>query len=60
MEDMAASMEFYQSKLGFTLDFAGDGPLFAMLRRDNLTVMLRKLEKGQLARPNRVAFIEAG
>ena len=61
VQDVALSIEFYKEKLGFSVDWVGDGPLFAIVSRGNFSVMLRRLEHGQsLPRPNRIPFVEFG
>ncbi|GMN09736.1 hypothetical protein MTsPCn9_17790 [Croceitalea sp. MTPC9] len=49
-----------QKKLGFNIDWIGEGPFFAILSRDNFSVLLRQLKQKNLSRPNRVPFIESG
>jgi len=60
VENVAQSVEFYSAKLGFNIDWIGEGPLFAILSRGNFKVMLRQLKQGKLSRPNRIPFIQAG
>ena len=60
VKSVTNSVEFYTKKLGFTLDWIGEGPFFAMVSRGNLTIMLRQLKKDNLSKPNRIPFIEAG
>lgn len=60
VNDLKASIKFYTESLGFTVDWQGDGPLFAILSRGGVTLMLRQLQKANLKRPNREPFVEAG
>ena len=60
VENVNLAVEFYSKELGFKIDFLGDGPLFAILSRNNFSVMLRQLHKKQPIRPNRIPFIESG
>ncbi len=60
VEDMEKTIEFYQEKLDFTLDWVGDPPHFAMLSRAGVTLMFRALSQPQLMRPNRQPFVQAG
>ena len=60
VNNVTDSIEFYSSQLGFNVDWTGDGPLFAILSRDNFTVMLRELKQANLSRPNRIPFIQSG
>lgn len=58
--NVADSVRFYQDVLRFEVTFLGDGPLFAILERDGVSLMLRQLSTPGFARPNRDPFIEAG
>ncbi len=60
VENVVKSVEFYTDKLDFKVDWMGERPLFAIISRENCTLMLRQLKKEQLVRPNRRPFIEAG
>ncbi len=60
VENVARSVEFYSTKLGFKIDWIGEGPFFAIISRGNFTIMLRELKQGKLSRPNRVPFIQSG
>ncbi len=60
VENVSDSVKFYTEKLGFETDWIGEGPLFAMVSRGNLTIMLRQLKKEGFTRPNRIPFIKAG
>lgn len=60
VKDVKHSIDFYSNQLGFSIDFVGEGPKFAILSRDNFSVMLRKLDADNYVRPNRIPFIEAG
>jgi len=60
VENVSDSIEFYTEKLGFNIDWIGEGPSFAMVSRGNMTIMLRQLKKEKLPRPNRIPFIRAG
>lgn len=45
VENVEESAKFYSKQLGFTVDYLGDGPLFAIVSRDNFSVMLRTSTK---------------
>ena len=60
VDNVNRSVEFYSKKLGFNVDWIGEGPLFAILSRGNFTVMLRELKQDKLSRPNRIPFIQSG
>lgn len=60
VENVEKSIDFYSNKLGFEIDFIGEGPKFAILSRDNFSVMLRQLKESGHTQPNRVPFIKAG
>lgn len=60
VENVSDSVAFYSQKLGFTIDWVGEGPLFALVSRGNFTLMLRQLRLGGLSRPNRIPFIQSG
>ena len=60
VDNVKDTVGFYTEKLGFEIDFLGEAPLFAMLKKENITIMLRQLKKMNLARPNRIAHLEAG
>ncbi|RNC87082.1 MAG: hypothetical protein ED556_06565 [Winogradskyella sp.] len=60
VENVAASVEFYSQKLGFTIDFLGKKPLFAIISRGDVSLMLRQLKQPNFSRPNRKPFVEAG
>jgi len=60
VEDVPTSVAFYRDKLGFAVEFLGDPPLFAILRKDGITLMVRALPAAGMPRPNFVAFQRAG
>lgn len=60
VEDLEETIQFYQEKLDFKLDWVGDPPRFAMLSRAGVTLMFRALAKPEQVRPNRGPFIQAG
>ncbi|WP_299116003.1 VOC family protein [uncultured Winogradskyella sp.] len=60
VENVEKSIAFYSTKLGFEIDWVGEGPKFAILSRGNFYVMLRQLKEKGHARPNRISFIKAG
>ena len=59
VEDVDTSVSFYVEKLGFGIDWIGEKPLFAIISRKGIILMLRQLKKGGFARPNRVPFVKA-
>jgi hypothetical protein len=51
--DVALSATYYKDVLGFDVEYAaGDPPQFAICSRDDLAIMLRKVQAPQLIRPN--------
>ena len=60
VENVPETIKFYEEKLGFTTDWVGDPPLFAMLSKGNVKFMFRQLQQPGFERPNRKPFIEAG
>jgi catechol 2,3-dioxygenase-like lactoylglutathione lyase family enzyme len=51
--DVALSATYYKDVLGFDVEYAaGDPPQFAICSRDNLAIMLRKVQAPELIRPN--------
>ncbi|WP_430466525.1 VOC family protein [Winogradskyella ouciana] len=60
VENVEKSVDFYSKQLGFEIDFIGEGPKFAILSRDNFSVMLRQLKESGHIQPNRIPFIKAG
>ncbi len=42
--DVKDIVEFYRVKVGFELEWIGDPPLFAIMRRDNFAIMFRQLK----------------
>ena len=56
VDDVVATAEFYRDKLGFDYErFWGDPPVFCMVRRRGVTIMLSQIETAGAVRPNRVA-----
>ena len=46
VRDINASCEFFQSKLGFTVDFVyGDPPFYGQVSRDNVKLALRHVDE---------------
>lgn len=60
VKNVEKSVEFYSKQLGFKIEFIGEGPKFAILSRDNFSVMLRQLKESGHTKPNRIPFIKAG
>lgn len=60
VKDVVNSVEFYTHKLGFTLEWLGEEPFFAIVSRDNFSVMFRQLKRESLPKPNRIPFIKSG
>jgi catechol 2,3-dioxygenase-like lactoylglutathione lyase family enzyme len=58
VSDLEDSLDFYQKTLGFEVEWQGS--LFAIIRHQEVTLMLRQLKKEGLARPNRHPFVQAG
>ena len=58
VSDLEKSLDFYQTKLGFEIEWKGS--LFAIIRYQEVTLMLRQLKKEGFARPNRHPFVQAG
>jgi hypothetical protein len=44
--DVVKAAQFYQSKLGFTIGPYGDPPLFVIVSRDRVQIMLNHSEEG--------------
>ena len=54
VRDLAAAAEHYRDKLGFAFDrYWGDPPVFVMVRRDRVQLMLRGPIYGGRPQPNR-------
>ncbi|WP_346755140.1 VOC family protein [Splendidivirga corallicola] len=60
VENVSETVEFYTKKLGFKIDWIGEGLLFAIISRGEVSLMLRQLKKKGFTRPNRLAHVEAG
>ncbi len=60
VDHVEKSIAFYSEKLGFEVDWVGEGKKFAILSRGNFSVMLRLLNEPGHSRPNRIPFIKAG
>ncbi len=58
--DVAKTVQYYCDLLGFQVDWIGDPPLFAIISRDGMILMLRQLKEDGFARPNRIPFIKSG
>lgn len=51
--DVAAATRYYETKLGFRCEYsAGDPPMFAIVSRDGLGIMLRLVEGNAAIVPN--------
>ena len=56
VDDVVATANYYRDKLGFAFErFWGDPPAFCMVCRRGVVIMLSRLERTGLMRPNRVA-----
>ena len=54
VQDLVAAAEHYRDKLGFGFDrYWGDPPVFVMVRRDRVQLMLRGPNYGGRPQPNR-------
>ena len=60
VSNVQQSVDFYVNQLGFSIDWIGEGPLFAIISKNGATLMLRQLQQDGFARPNRTAFVKAG
>ncbi len=61
VNNISESVEFYTQKLGFTIEWIHEkNPMFAIISRGGVTLMLRQLNKKGLSRPNREPFIASG
>ena len=46
VRDIAASINFFTTRLGFTIDFIyGDPPFYAQVRRDNALLILKSMDE---------------
>ena len=53
VDDVVATANYYRDKLGFTYErFWNEPPSFCMVRRRGVTIMLCKLERTGVMRPN--------
>lgn len=53
VREVVSSAEYYRDVLGFEFnEFWGDPPMFVMVRRDGLQIMLRQGNTGTTAMPN--------
>lgn len=55
VEDMRNAMAYYVNKLGFALRFMGpddEDPFFAIMGRDNVSIMLKSINPAVKAEPN--------
>ena len=53
VDDIRASAEFYRDKLGFEFDqIWGEPPQFVIVRRDNISIMLKSVGSTGHSRPN--------
>jgi catechol 2,3-dioxygenase-like lactoylglutathione lyase family enzyme len=58
VEDLAATIAYYQSKLGFEVRFKGGGggigpDFFAIMGRDRVSLMIKEIAAGVHPQPNR-------
>jgi uncharacterized glyoxalase superfamily protein PhnB len=60
VDDVEDTVSFYTENLEFQVDWIGDPPLFAILSKGSVTIMIRKLRKANQKRPNRIPFINSG
>ncbi len=60
VDNVEETKNYYVQKLGFQVDWIGDPPLFAILSRDGVTVMIRQLKEPNLKRPNNIPYTQAG
>lgn len=55
------SVAFYQDVLEFNVDWIhNNSPMFAIISRGGVTLMLRQLRQEGHVRPNRMPFVESG
>lgn len=60
VDDVVATADFYRDKLGFHYDrFWGDPPMFCMVKRGGIIIMLSQLAGGRM-NPNRLAEPDRG
>lgn len=53
VKDVVRAAAYYTDKLGFRVDrFWGEPPMFAIARRDGVSVMLNQVDAGDAFRPN--------
>jgi uncharacterized glyoxalase superfamily protein PhnB len=53
VRDVVKAAEYYVNKLGFTVErFWGEPPMFAIARRDGVSIMLNQVGAGDTFRPN--------
>ena len=56
VDDVVATANFYRDQLGFHYErFWGDPPMFWMVKRSGILIMLGQLETAGVMRPNRLA-----
>ncbi|NER14228.1 hypothetical protein GWK08_12310 [Leptobacterium flavescens] len=60
VENVPETVDFYVQKLGFSIDFLGDAPMFSIVSRGEVSLMFRQLKKAGMTRPNRIPHLEAG
>jgi uncharacterized glyoxalase superfamily protein PhnB len=59
--DVVAAAHYYHDTLGFAFDrFWGDPPVFCMVQRGGVVIMLSQIEDRSLVRPNSLAEREGG
>ncbi len=53
VKDVVKAAAYYTDKLGFAVDrFWGEPPMFAIARRDGVSIMLNQVDAGDTFRPN--------
>jgi catechol 2,3-dioxygenase-like lactoylglutathione lyase family enzyme len=52
VDDLQASLDFYRSKLGFTITFTGED-IFGIVQRDGVMIMLKAIGSEIHPQPNR-------
>jgi len=58
--NVSETVEYLKNELGFTLDWIGKHPRFAIVHREGFSLMFRQLKKPNLVRPNRFPFLTSG
>jgi predicted enzyme related to lactoylglutathione lyase len=59
VDDVVTTANYYRDKLGFRYEhFFGEPPSFCMVKRSGAVIMLSRLGKAGLMRPNHIADLE--